>query len=168
MDAPEEFRPEMVSRTGELITWVLAIITIATVIFLWVQNASVSFWQILFALLMLIAAAGSSLSTWMDRKTILTLKPEGIDFQNGLRNISMNWDEIQKVQVLPSRFGDRVNVFGSKTYFNFRTMVEVTTRTGKRNTMGFIQGEQITQKIILNSGLEESVQNERGRYYSRP
>ena len=80
----------------------------------------------------------------------------------------MNWDEIQKVQVLPSRFGDRINVFGSKTYFNFRTMVEVTTRSGKRNTMGFVQGEQITQKIILNSGLEESVQNERGRYYSRP
>jgi len=168
MTLPREFRPEKVSRTGEIITWMLAVITVITLVFLWSQNAGVSFWQVSFAVLMIAAAGGSSLSSWMDRSTVLILKPEGVHFRNGLRDVSVDWDDVEELQVFPSRYGSRVNVFGSQSHFNFRTMVEVTTRGGKSNSMGFSQGEFITQQIIQNSGLQETGQNDRARYYARP
>jgi hypothetical protein len=168
MISPREFHPEMVSRRGEFITWVLALISLATLIFLWVQTAGVSIWQMAFAGLMILAAASSSLSNWMERKTVLTLKPEGIHFCNGLRDVSLNWDDIQELQVFPSRFGNRVNILGDHSHFNFRTLVEVTRRSGTKSAMGFSQGEFILQQIIVNSSLDEKEQNKKGRYYTRP
>ena len=168
MTLPREFRPEKVSRTGEIITWILAVITVITLVFLWSQNAGVSIWQVTFTVLMLTAAGGSSLSSWMDRSTVLILRPEGVDFRNGLRDVSVNWDDLEEVQIFPSRFGNRVNVFGSQSHFNFRTMVEVTNRSGRSSSMGFSQGEFITQQIIKNSGLQETLKNDRARYYARP
>jgi len=157
----------MVSRRGELITWVLALISLATLVFLWVQTVGVSIWQIAFTGLMVLAAASSSLSNWMERKTVLTLKSESIHFRNGLRDVSLNWDAIQELQVFPSRFGKRVNVIGDQSHFNFRTMVEITQRSGIRSVMGFAQGEFIIQQIIKNSNLNETGKDEKGSYYAR-
>jgi hypothetical protein len=168
MTSPRDFHPEIVSRRGEAITWVLALISLATLVFLRFQSAGISFWQISFAGLMVLAAVSSSLSSWMDRSTVLTLKSDGVNFRNGLRDTSIRWDDIKEVQVLPSRFGKRVNVFGNQSHFNFRTSVEVTQRSGKRTAMGFAQGDFILQQIIKNSNLEETGQNNHGRYYARP
>ena len=168
MMLPREFRPEKVSRTGEIITWVLAAITLVTLGFLWSQDTGVSFWQVSFAVLMLAAAGGSSLSSWMDHNTVLILESEGLHFRNGLRDVSLKWDDVEQLQVIPSRFGNRVNVFGNQAHFNFRTMVEVTSRSGKSSSMGFPQGEFITQQIIQIAGLQETSQNDNARYYARP
>jgi hypothetical protein len=167
MISPREFHPEIVSRRGEFITWVLALISLATLVFLWVQAVGVSIWQIAFIGLMILAAASSSLSNWMDRKTVLSIKPEGILFCNGLRDVSLTWDKIQALQVFPSRFGKGVVVIGDQSHFNFRTMVEITQKSGNRSVMGFTQGEFIIQHIIKNSDLNETEQNEKGRYYAR-
>lgn len=158
----------MVSRRGELITWVLALVSLATLVFLKYQSAGISFWQGSFAGLMVLAAAGSSLSNWMDRNTVLTLMADGIHFRNGLRDLSLQWDEIQEVQVLPSRFGKRVNIIGNQSHFNFRTSVEITQGSGRRTAMGFAQGDFILQQIIKNGDLQETDQNNHGRYYARP
>ena len=138
---------------------IVCLISLATLVFLRYQSAGISFWQVSFAGLMVLAAASSSLSNWMDRNTVLTLKADGVHFRNGLRDISINWDKIKEVQVLPSRFGKRVQVFGNKSHFNFRTSVEITQRGGKRTAMGFAQGDFILQQIIKNSSLEETGQN---------
>ena len=158
----------MVSRRGEAITWALASISLATLIFLSSQSAGISLWQVVFVFIMLLAAAGSTLSNWMDRNTNLVLKPEGLHFKNGLRDVSLTWDEVQMVSVFPSRFGSRVNVAGETGHFNFRTMVETTTKRGTHSVMGFAQGNFILEQILNNSGLEVSLQSEKGRYYARP
>jgi len=168
MNSTRVFHPEMVSRLGEAITWALAAISLATLIFLSSQGAGVSLWQVAFVLVMLLAAAGSTLSNWMDRNTSLTLKPEGLHSNNGLREVSMTWDEIQMVSVFPSRFGSRINVAGDLGHFNFRTMVETTTKRGAHSVMGFAQGTFILQQILKNSSLEVSSQSDKARYYARP
>jgi hypothetical protein len=168
MNSTRVFHPEKISRRGEAITWSLAAVSLATLIFLRSQGAGVSLWQMAFVLVMLLAAAGSTLSNWMDRETSLTLKPEGLHFKNGLRDVSMTWDEVQTVSVFPSRFGSRVNVAGVLGHFNFRTMVETTTRRGTHSVMGFAQGAFILQQILKNSDLEVSSQSDKGRYYARP
>jgi hypothetical protein len=168
MTFPREFRPEKTSRTGELILWILTFITVTTLVFLWSKNSSVSFWQISFVVVMVLISGGSSLSTWMERNTVLTLKSDGVGFRNGLRNVTFNWDKIKELRIYPSRYGNRIIVFGERVNFNFRTMVEVTTRTGKRNTMGFAQGEYISQQIIQHCGFQERKENDSVQYYYRP
>jgi hypothetical protein len=168
MEAVREFHPEDLSRRAEALTWVLAVISLIALIVLGIQNAAVSLWQVAFVILMWFTAGGISLGNWMDRKTILTLRPDGIHFRNGLRDVSLRWDEIQEVQVFPSQWGDRVDVVGNGSHFNFRTMSEIITRDKTRNRMGFAQGEFIIQQILGHSGLREIGQAENNRYYTRP
>jgi hypothetical protein len=167
MNSTRVFHPEMVSRRGEAILWTLTAVSLGTLIFLSSQGVGVTIWQMAFVLVMLLAAGGSSLSNWMDRNTSLTLEPEGLHFKNGLRDVSMTWAEVQTVSVFPSRFGSRINVASDQGHFNFRTMVETTTKGGARSVMGFAQGEFILQQILKNSGLQISSQSDKGRYYAR-
>jgi hypothetical protein len=168
METTREFHPEGLSRRAEALTWVLALISLAAFVVLGALTTAVSLWQIAFVILMLFMAGSASLGNWMDRNTALTLKPDGVHFHNGLRDVSLQWDEIRELQVFPSQWGDRVDVVGAGTHFRFRTMSEFVSRGKTRSRMGFTQGEFIIQKILNHSGLQEIDQVENSRYYARP
>ena len=121
-----------------------------------------------FLVVMVLSGAGMTLGNWMDRKTVLIMKPEGLEFRNGLRSVSLGWDDVQAAEITPSRWGDLVRVFGNNTHFQFRTLSEILHKGEIRNRMGFAQGELILQKILQNSGLVEANQSKESRYYSRP
>jgi hypothetical protein len=168
MNSTHEFRPESISRRGEWMTWVLTVISLAALAFLHTQTAQVSIWYYIFVLFMLFTAASISLSNWMDRNTVLTLKPDGIDFRNGLRNVSLQWDQLSEVRVFPSRFGKQVYIQGEFSHFNFRTLSVLERKGEVRNQMGFAQGEHIIQQILTASRLEQVDQSGKGNYYARP
>ncbi len=148
--------------------WVLAVVSLAALILLRSQVLVVTPWYTVFVVLLLLLAASTSLGNWMDRKTVLILRPTGLDFCNGLRDISLNWDEIQEVQVFPSRWGKQVHVVGTRSHFSFRTKSELTHKGKIRAKMGFEQGEYIIEQILKNSSLQETDQTGEGRYYARP
>jgi len=168
MDSIVEFHTERISRRGEAILWVLALTSLAAIIVLRSQKLDVSIWHLAFVLLMLVSAASTSLGNWMDRNTLLTLRPDGVDYRNGLRDVSLTWDEIQEVLIFPSRFGNLVHVIGSNAHFRFRTMSESTHKGNVRDRMGFAQGEFIIEQILKYSGMQEIDQTGKSRSYNRP
>lgn len=167
MEKTQEFHPEMISRAGERNAWILASVGIVASLLLSRVSAPSTLLLVTVTIL-LVSAIFISLSNWIDRKTTLTLDPNGIKFKNGLRNISMNWGEIEKLRVVPDRWGTRVHVSSSRTHFNFRNLSNVKIQGKVRGQIGFPEGEEIMQQIIQTSGLVLTEENDQGHYYARP
>jgi len=152
-DQTREFHPVLISRRGELIAWGSTLL----VGFGWVVLAetgsrvpgSVKF----LGILLLLAAFSISLGNWMDRQTRLVLASEGISFQNGLRNVHMQWEDIRQVQVYPGKWGQRVSVIGPQAHFEFRTLGEIAVQGEVKGRMGFVEGDRILHEILENAGL---------------
>jgi hypothetical protein len=171
-----QFRPEMISRQGERNAWGLAIVTMVAWLVFRIRIPALGSMALIFGVLLTLSAAMISLSNWVDRQTRLTLNAEGVAFRNGLRNVSLKWDQIEKVQVVTDRFGERVHVFGTtdssstliSTRFNFRTLSPIKMKGQTRGNMGFSDGEEILHQILKSAGLSEIQDNEDGHYYARP
>ena len=151
----EEFRPEMMSRRGELLAWLLALV-VAAGWFTLVRSGqripgAVGFLEVF----LLFSAASISLGNWIDRRTILRLEPGGIQFTNGLRNVRLAWGQIRKVHVFPSGWGKKVRVIGRESHFEFRTLGEVKAGGEVKGRLGFAEGDRILQQILKASGLKE-------------
>jgi hypothetical protein len=98
----------------------------------------------------------------------LILNPGGIEFRNRLRNVHLDWEQIEKIRVTSDRWGSHVYVSGTETSFNFRMLSEVQFQGKVRGQMGFPEGETIFKKILQASGLSLTDSNDQGRYYARP
>jgi len=168
MSEVREFHPELIPRKGERTAWLLLLIALVFLaVSLW--RAEALTWLAVVLVLMLFFSAGSiSLGNWVDRKTALRLAPDGVRFQNGLREVILRWDEIQAINVMETAWGQRVQVRGPATHLTFRTLGEVWMQGELRGQMGFAQGEFILKEILRNSGLTLTETTEKVRYYSRP
>ncbi len=161
----QEFHPVNMSRQGELVTWgVWSAVTLA-----WVWLARLGgvpgfiplFWGVL-----TLIACGASLGNWMDARTVLRLGPQEVYFHNGLRTVALRWDEVQQIEVLPSRWGEVVHVWGAEGHFRLRTLGEVRAAAGGVSTqIGFPRGAHIVQELARRSGLQVRKQGQNGRYY---
>ncbi|MBM3145256.1 MAG: hypothetical protein FJ010_09855 [Chloroflexi bacterium] len=163
-----EYRPELIPRKGERIAWLLLLPSLIYLgVGIW-SDDGLAWLPVIFVLLVFLSAGSITLGNWVDRKTVLRLAPEGVSFRNGLRNVSLNWDEIQEVRVLDSTWGRRVQVWGPVTHFAFRTLGEVWMQGELKGRMGFADGESILKMILKSSGLQEIEATDRVRNYSRP
>jgi hypothetical protein len=168
MEADQIFQPETISRQGERNAWILTgFALIVELLLLW-RLSSLPGWTTLLTAFLLFSAVFISLSNWVDRKTILILKPGSIEFQNGLRNISMPWDQVETVSVVADRWGRRVHVAGAQANFNFRMVSEIEIQGKIGGKMGFSKGETILKEIINASGLSLVDNKNQDRYYARP
>jgi hypothetical protein len=149
----KEFRPELTSRRGELIAWGSTLLVAAGWAVLAATGNRVPGSVPFLGVLLLLAALSISLGNWMDRQTRLQLGPQGIFFQNGLRRVHLQWDEIRQVQVYPGKWGQRVSVIGPNSHFEFRTLGEVTVQGEVKGRMGFVEGEGILREILDAAGL---------------
>jgi hypothetical protein len=168
----KEFKPELVSRRSEFIAWGSAIVVNGAWLLLIYFDQGMSVWLPILGIPLLLIAIGISLGNWMDRKTIIKIDVNGINFSNGLRRADLNWSEIKEVRVLPAQWGEKVQVFGEKVYFAFHTLGEVTSNGRVLGRTGFKDGTRILEHILEKSGLSESQQvdlgdQKEGYYYSR-
>jgi len=168
METGKIFRPETISRQGERNAWILSGFAVIVELLLVWRLSSLPGWATLLTIFLLLSAVLISLSNWVDRKTILILEPDGIEFRNGLRNVTMLWDQVETVSVVADRFGQRVHVAGTEANFNFRMFSEVEIQGKVGGKMGFSQGETILKEIIHASGLSLVENKNRDRYYARP
>ena len=168
METDQIFRPETISRQGERNAWILSgFALIIELLLLW-RLSTLPVWATLLTVFLLLSAVFISLSNWVDRKTTLVLKPSGIEFHNGLRNISMQWKQIETVSVINDRLGRRIHVAGTQANFNFRMVSEIEIQGKVGGKMGFSQGETILREIIDASGLSLVENKNQDRYYARP
>ena len=168
MDTDQIFRPETISRQGERNAWILTGFALIIELLLIWRLSSLPVWATLLTAFLLLSAVFISLSNWVDRKTILILNPERIEFRNGLRNVSMQWDQVETVNVIADRLGRRVHVAAAQENFNFRMVSELEIRGKVGGKMGFSEGETILKEIINASGLSLVENKNQDRYYARP
>jgi hypothetical protein len=150
----QEYKPERLSRRGELFAWLSAGIAAAGWLVYRLQGElriPGLPWLVGFLLL---AAAGISLANWIDRHTRLKIGANGLTFSNGMQHITLAWQEIEQLEVYPSRFGDRVKVLGTRQ-FNFRLYKEVAVAGEVKGRMGFKEGELIVAKIVERAQLSQ-------------
>jgi hypothetical protein len=162
-----EYRPEILSRRGEFFAWFITFLVLAAWLFLIFINkpAPISLLT-LFSILLLIALF-ISLGNWMDRKSYIRISPKGIVFENGLRHVEKRWDEINKIEVHPSKWGAKVRVLCSDAHFSFRTLGVVTVGDEEKGRMGYQNGDKILHMMIEETGLTEIKSDNEGKYYIR-
>jgi hypothetical protein len=161
-----EFRPELLPRRGEWTAWALAL---AASVGMWLLNWSgyVPVWAWIFWVFLLFSGLSISLGNWLDRNTVIRLDADGIRFENGLRRVRLNWREVQKVAVLPARWGKAVQVIGEKSHFEFKTLGEVQFQGEVRGRTGFLEGQAILDVILRKTGLELVEESNNAYYYAR-
>ncbi len=115
-----EFRPELMPRRGEINAWLLTAAAALGLFFLNQTLDIVPGWAWIFCAFLAFSALSISFGNWMDRKTRVRLDADGISFENGLRRVRLGWPEVQKVAVLPARWGKSVQVLGEKSHFGFQ------------------------------------------------
>ncbi len=103
----------------------------------------------------------------MDRNTVIRLEADGIRFENGLRRVRLHWPEVQKVAVLPARWGKAVQVIGERAYFGFKTFGEVQFQGEVRGRTGFPEGQAILDLILRQANLVLIEESNNAYYYAR-
>ncbi len=164
-----EFHPVSMSRQGELVAWgVWGSVTLAWV---WLARlGDVPLFIPVFWVVLSLMAGGTTLGNWMDARTVLRIAPEGVFFYNGLRKVSLTWNEVQRIEVLPSRWGKVVHVWGKRGHFRLRTLSEIRAvgGSGVSTQVGFPGGADIVRELARRSGLQVRKEAESGRtYYAR-
>lgn len=160
-----EFHPEKLSRRGELVAWISTLITVVGWVILSTLNYPVFIGLKVLCILLGFAALSISLGNWMDRRTILKLTQDGVHFENGLRKATLNWNEIESVEVVPSTWGKKVSVFGQKSHFDFRTLGEVKVQEEVKGLLGFEKGDEILKHILNMAQLKQKSSPKEGYYY---
>jgi hypothetical protein len=163
-----EFRPELMPRRGELTAWGLTLAAGVAWLALRAGGRSVLAIIPIFGVFLFVAALLISLTNWVDRHTVLRLDRQGIAFDNGIRRVTLGWDEIQEVRVFPGVWSKQVRVQGKTTHFLFNMLAEVKRRGATQGRVGFAQGEDILNEIVRSANLHSGDPATSGDYYYRP
>ena len=131
------YQPELIPRRGEWVAWGTTVLVGVGWLILRLMGSPVPRAVIFLGIVLLLAAASISLGNWMDRRTRLSLGPNGLTYENGLRRTHLAWSEIRQVQVFPSQWGDKVRVIGAQAACAFRTLGEVKVQGELKGRMGF-------------------------------
>ena len=162
-----EFRPELMPRRGEVNAWLLAVAAAVGLLILNQTLDIVPGWTWIFCGFLAFSALSISFGNWMDRKTRIVLEVGGINFENGLRRVRLSWHEVQKVAVLPARWGKSVQVVGEKSHFGFKTLGEVQFQGKVRGQTGFAKGQSILDVVLRETGLVLVDESNNAYYYAR-
>jgi len=162
-----EYHPELISRKGEMIAWGTALLVGIGWLILYLSDRSITTAIPFLAAFIVFSGCAISLGNWIDRHTSLALDEDAIEFRNGLRNVRALWMEVKEVRVTPSQWGKKVQVYGERVYFAFRTSSEVKIQGELKGYFGFTEGDEILREIVLRSALEIIDRPGEGYYYAR-
>jgi hypothetical protein len=150
---PIEYRPELLPNRGEFTAWILTSLSgIAWIIMVSTPMQEYIGIPLLF-FFFLISAFMISLGNWMDRNTRIKISDQNLFYQDGLRKIEFLWNEIQRVEVYPSKWGKKVRIFGNERRISFRTLGNIELKGEVKGKMGFTDGEKILNTILDKSNL---------------
>lgn len=161
------FRPLLIPRRGEIIAWASTILTWLVWMALARQESPLAPIFIGLGIVLLLSAALISLGNWVDRRTVICIDDEGIEYTNGLRRLRLRWDEIVKIQVNPGTWGKWVRVFSSQPHFSFRIVGEVRYKGEVKGRMGFEEGDEILRLLVVHCHLHIADHPGDEVYYTR-
>ncbi len=164
---PEVYRPILLSRRGEALAWLSTGLMFVGWAILLLRGLHVPNFAPYMTIFLLLASLSISLGNWMDRKSVIYLDDQGVEFINGLRHVTLTWAQVQQVEVTSSTWGNKVQVYGDLGHFSFRALGEVKAYGEVKGRMGFEQGDLIVEKIIMNAHLKEVAQDGNRLVYGR-
>jgi hypothetical protein len=115
-----------------------------------------------------LSALVMSVGNWVDRNTVLKIGQNGVSYFNGAREVSLGWRKISRVEVVPTRFGDRIIVSSEEAAFRYQSLGKISMSEKISGQVGFEEGAHILETILKQAGLSVLPrQTDRGYYYSR-
>ncbi len=165
LSTSQRYQPVRNSRKTEIQAWLLTFVLVVTIIFVPIESSVVKVGAYVLIGFFGLSAVLISFGGWVDRRTFLGLDENGIDFRNGLRNVQFRWEEVKKVQVHPSNAGDKVLIFGNRSYFSFQTFGEIVRNDEVQGRIGFEKGTEILYTIMHYSDLENKQKHQVEGYY---
>jgi len=166
MTNKKSYRPEISNRNPEFIAWGLALATLFAVIVLG-SRQEIPAWAWFLLALFIFSGAVISLGNWVDRNTLLEIDKESVHFVNGLRDVTMQWQEIEHLWEGKGRVGMMVQVLSLTGHFSFILPSEMKFQGEVKSKVGFSEGAEIRDQIIKLAGLNETKDHNKGILYSR-
>ncbi len=160
------YSPEKMPRQGEINAWALTFITFGGVFFLSLRE-SIPSWVWFLSGMFAFSAASISLGNWIDRQTTIEIGNEAVRFENGLRKVRLEWQEVYSVKVTPARWGRSVQVSGKDGFFSFATLGVMTFRNEVKSRTGFEKGDEILDSILREAKLDKYEKMNRTTVYTR-
>jgi hypothetical protein len=116
-----------------------------------------------------LSALVMSVGNWIDRNTTLKIDEAGVSYFNGAREVSLNWGDISRIEVVPARFGDRIIVSSENAGFRYQSLGKISMSEKISGQVGFEEGAQILETMLEQTGLsgQQPRQTDSGYYYSR-
>jgi hypothetical protein len=161
------FYPEKLPSKGERVAWILTVTAGITWIILFALKITVLWIIPVIFMTFFLSSILIHMGNWIDRKTVISLNKNGLIFQDGLRNIEIEWGAVEKVEIFPSQWGKKVTVNGGGRRFNFRTLGVVELSGEIKGKIGFIEGEMILNTILERSQLSSVHKLANSYYYTR-
>jgi len=163
----EIYRPILLSRRGEALAWLSTGLMLVGWVILLLRGQDVPNFAPFMTIFLLLASLSISLGNWVDRKSVIHLGDQGVEFFNGLRHVTLTWEQVQEVEIAGSTWGNKVQVYGDLGHFNFRALGEMKAYGEVKGRMGFEQGDLIVEKIIMNAHLKEVARDGNRIVYAR-
>lgn len=161
LSTAQRFEPAASSRRSEAMAWVMFALMAPVVGFSSVEEGIGRAGMVVFVVFLGLSALLMSFGNWVDRRTVMMVSASEIHFENGLRNVTIPWNAIERLEVHQDRLGKRAHVFGGEKYFAFRVLVEL--KMGGQ--VGFERGEEILDTILAKAELERQPSEEGGSVY---
>lgn len=160
------FRPEVSNRNSEFIAWGLALATLFAIVILGMSQ-EIPTWAWFLLIMFIFSGLVISLGNWVDRKTYLEIDDESIHFANGLRDVTMLWQEIEHVWEGMGKVGMMVQVLSKTSHFSFILPKEMKFQGQVKSIVGFSDGPEIRDEIVRKAGLNDTKDHNKGILYSR-
>jgi hypothetical protein len=152
---PGLYKPAPPNPSGLGMAWGLFGISLLAGLYMlfYIFELPIVFW--LASTLLLIVALAITLSHWLEGRTVIRLKVEGIQFESPLRNVEFAWSEIEELWCGKIRGGWRYMISGTDAAFRFQSLVIIRSGQGREVRTGFGEGQKIAKMIHQSAGLNE-------------
>jgi hypothetical protein len=101
----------------------------------------------------LLSAALISFGNWNDRRSLLALDQDTLEWRSALGSIRLSWDQVREVWAVPAGRSWRLLVLGDTARFSFRAASVLTLGGLNRLEYGYPQGARAAGLIRLRAGL---------------
>lgn len=163
----ETFRPSVTGRRGEFVAWagVLSLAVLSAVMAWRTQRLPTLALGLL--VFFLVAAAFTTLGSALDRRTSMRVSPDGLHYQSPLRTISLEWGQIEDMQIVPAGKGWRVLVHGDNRQLRFRILAPPEEGASEAFPAPMQDGERLTALILGAARLGRPEEGEKGWVLTR-
>lgn len=154
---PEVHRPEPIPPNGEIIAWILFLILAGASGLVLKQGRAIPLLLLVSTIGMLFMALAIRFSRWLEGRSFIEVRPDGIRYSSPIRKTELAWSGINKLVASRAGNGWRIFVFSEMDRFHFQTATSMQGLGGRQAVTGYAGGAEIVAQILLHADLSPPV-----------